>query len=98
MHEHGLAKDLWPQLKQIADDRGLVRVKRLEMIIGLLHGVSAEGLVHSFAHAFEGTNFEGAKVVITIVEPGQEFMSPNASVPTTAHGWELLIVRMDEGE
>ena len=96
MHEHGLAKELWPQLKQIADARGLERVRRLELIVGMLHGVSAEMLVHSFAHAFEGTNFEGAEVAVTVVEPGQEFMPPNASQPTTAHGWELLIVRMEE--
>ncbi len=98
MHEHGLAKDLFPQLKQIADARGLTRVKRLEMIVGLLHGASAETLVHSFTHAFQGTNFEGAQVIVTIVEPGQEYMPPYASQPTTAHGWELLIVRMEEGE
>ncbi len=98
MHEHSLARELWPQLKQIADARGLGRVRRLEMIVGMLHGASAEMLVHSFAHAFEGTSFEGAQVLVTVVEPGQEFMPPNASQPTTAHGWELLIVRMEEGE
>ena len=65
MHEHSLARELWPQLKQIADARGLGRVRRLEMIVGMLHGVSAEMLVHSFAHAFEGTSFEGAEVLIT---------------------------------
>jgi Zn finger protein HypA/HybF involved in hydrogenase expression len=98
MHEHVLAKELWPQLKQIADARGLGRVRRLEMIVGMLHGVSSELLAHSFAHAFEGTSFEGAQVLITIVEPGQEYMPPHSSQPATAHGWELLIVRMEEGE
>ncbi|MCJ7544935.1 MAG: hydrogenase maturation nickel metallochaperone HypA [Phycisphaerae bacterium] len=98
MHEHSLATELWPQLKQIADAQGLGRVRRLEMIVGMLHGASAEMLVHSFAHAFEGTNFEGAEVLITIVDPGQEYMPPNASQPATAHGWELLIVRMEEGQ
>jgi Zn finger protein HypA/HybF involved in hydrogenase expression len=98
MHEHGLARDLWPQLKQIADARGMARVRRLEMIVGMLHGVSSELLVHSFAHAFEGSIFEGAEVLITIVEPGQEYMPPNASGPSTAHGWELLVVRMEEGQ
>jgi Zn finger protein HypA/HybF involved in hydrogenase expression len=98
MHEHGLAKDLWPQLKQIADARGLARVRRLEMVVGMLHGASSEVLVHSFGHAFEGTNFEGAEVLITVVEPGQEYMQPNCSQPIIAHGWELLVVRMEEGE
>jgi Zn finger protein HypA/HybF involved in hydrogenase expression len=98
MHEHTLAKDLWPQLKQIADARGMVRVRRLEMIVGMLHGVSSELLVHSFTHAFEGSSFEGAEVFITIVEPGQEYMPPNTSQPAVAHGWELLVVRMEEGE
>jgi len=96
MHEHGLAKELWPQLRQIAEANGLARVTHLEMIVGLLHGVSAELLVHSFQHAFEGTCFEGAEVTVTIVEPGQEFTPPNSSERTTAHGWELLVVRLDD--
>lgn len=98
MHEHSLARELWPLLKQIADAQGLARVRRLEMIVGMLHGASAEMLVHSFAHAFEGTSFQGAEVLITIVEPGQEYMPPSSSQPATAHGWELLVVRMEEGE
>lgn len=97
MHEHGLAKELWPQLRQIAETNGLTRVTRVDMIVGMLHGVSADFLAHSFEHAFEGTNFEGAEMDITIVEPGQEYTPPGASEPTTANGWEIAIVRM-EGE
>jgi Zn finger protein HypA/HybF involved in hydrogenase expression len=98
MHEHGLAKDLWPQLKQIADARDLGQIKHMELIVGMLYGVSAEVLIHSFIHAFQGTSFEGAQVLITIVEPGQEFIPPNSSQPTAAHGWELLVVRLDDEE
>ncbi len=98
MHEHGLARELWPQLQQIAETKGLTQVRHLEMIVGLLHGVSAEFLAHSFEHAFEGTCFEGAEVAITIVEPGQEYAPPNSSEPETAHGWELLVVRLDSEE
>lgn len=95
MHEHGLAKELFPQLKQIADALGLEKVTRVEMIVGLLHGVAADFLAHSFEHAFEGTNFEGAAVEITIVDPGQTFTPPDADAPTEATGWELLVSRIE---
>ncbi len=95
MHEHGLAKELWPQLKGIAETRGLRRVDCVEMIVGLLHGATAEFLAHSFEHAFAGTTFQGARVKITIVEPGQEFTPPNSDRPTAASGWELLVIKME---
>jgi len=97
MHEHGLAKDFWPQLKGIAEINALSKVTRLEMIVGMLHGVSGEVLSHSFEHVFEGTIFEGAAVQITVVDPGQEFTPPGADESMTANGWELLVTRM-EGE
>ena len=97
MHEHGLAKELWPQLRRIADSDGFVKVTRVEMIVGMLHGVSADFLAHSFEHAFESTNFQGARMGITIVDPGQQYTPPGAEKPVTADGWELLITRI-EGE
>ena len=71
MHEHGLAKELWPQLRAIAEAKGLRRVYYLEMIVGMLHGVTAETLEHSFEHAFEGTGFQDADVEVVIVDPGE---------------------------
>lgn len=97
MHESGLARELWPQLQQIAETRGIERVTRVEMIVGMLHGVSEEMLVHSFEHAFEGTNFQGARLEISVVEPGESFRPPGNSQRQTATGWELLVVRL-EGE
>lgn len=97
MHEHGLARELWPQLKGIAETKGLRRVDRVEMIVGLLHGVTAELLAHSFEHAFAGSTFQGARVQITVVEPGEEFTPPNSDRPARASGWEILVVRI-EGE
>ena len=97
MHEHGLARELWPQLKQIAESKGLTRVTRLEMTVGMLHGGSGQSLVHSFQHAFEGTSFEGAEVEVTVVDPGQEFVPAGSDEPVQATGWELLVSRI-EGE
>jgi len=97
MHEHGLARELFPQLQSIAKNEGFGRITRIDMIIGTLHGVSADFLAHSFQHAFEGTNFQGAVVNIRTVDPGEEFSPPNSDQPTVAHGWELLISRI-EGE
>ncbi|HOD81302.1 MAG: hydrogenase nickel incorporation protein [Planctomycetes bacterium ADurb.Bin126] len=94
MHEHGLAKELWPQLQHIAQQKGMTRVRRLEMTVGLLHGVSADFLAHSFEHAFEGSLFEGAEVKITIVEPGEEFFLRDDQ-STTANGWEILVTAIE---
>lgn len=96
MHEHGLARDLWPQLEQIAATNGYSTVTRVDMTVGSLHGVSADFLAHSFQHAFEGTSFHGAEVNITVIDPG-ETLTLGSSAPTVASGWELLITRM-EGE
>ena len=96
MHEHGLARELWPQLQQIAEAKGLSKVTRIDMTVGMLHGVTADVLAHSFEHAFEGTAFEGAETIITVVEPGDP-MGTSTGESMTATGWELLITRI-EGE
>ena len=98
MHEHGLAKDLWPRLQGIAEIKGLRRVEIVEMIVGMLHGVTAEILVQSFEYAFAGSNFQGAKVVITVIDPGDEYTPPNSERTVKASGWELLIVKMEGKE
>jgi len=95
MHEHGLARDLWPQLRKIAERSGFVQVTRIDMIVGSLHGVAADFLAHSFEHAFAGSSFAGARVEITIADPGQEFRAPGRSDRMTANGWELLITRIE---
>jgi Zn finger protein HypA/HybF involved in hydrogenase expression len=97
MHEHGLAKELWPQMQRLASERGFRKVSRVGMVVGMLHGVSADFLAHSFEHAFEGSGFAGAAVEITIVEPGESFAPPGREEPLTAGGWELVITYI-EGE
>lgn len=97
MHEHGLAKELWPQLQGIAETNGLKKVTAIEMLVGVLHGVSADFLAHSFEHAFEGTSFDGAAVKITIIDPGSTYASPGTAEKVIANGWELLVSRI-EGE
>jgi hypothetical protein len=95
MHEHGLARELWPQLKQVADRAGFERVTRVEMIVGSLHGVSADFLAHSFEHAFEGTNFEGAEIQIDLVDPGDQVDAPGRSDTMVANGFDLVIKRIE---
>ena len=97
MHEHGLAKELWPQMKALAEERGFKTVSRVEMVVGSLHGVTSDFLAHSFEHAFEGTNFEGAPVEITLVDPAESFTPAGAEKPMVANGWELMITAI-EGE
>ena len=95
MHEHGLAKELWPQLQQLAEDKSFAKVTRIDMTVGMLHGVSAEFLAHSFEHAFEDTNFEGAQVNVTIVDPGDELPSQDEGETTNANGWELMVTAIE---
>ena len=96
MHEHGLAKELWPQLQQLAEANNYAKVTRIEMIVGMLHGVSADFLAHSFEHAFENTNFEGAKVNVTVVDPGDSLPAGDeGDAPTDASGWELMVTLIE---
>ncbi len=95
MHEHGLAKELWPQLKAIAERGGFVKITRVDMMVGALHAVSADFLAHSFEHAFEGTNFQDAAMNIVVVDPGEEYSAPGRSDTAKANGWELLISRIE---
>jgi Zn finger protein HypA/HybF involved in hydrogenase expression len=97
MSDDGLARQLWPQLQGVAEMKGLRRVQRLEMLVGLSHGVSAEMLMQSLEHAFAGSGFQGAKVSVTVIGAGQEYTQPNSGQRLKASGWELLVVRM-EGE
>ena len=96
MHEHGLAKELWPQLQQLAEAKDFAKVTRIDMVVGMLHGVSADFLAHSFEHAFENTNFEGAQVNITVVDPGEQLPTRDEDdPPSTASGWELMVTRIE---
>jgi len=93
MHEHGLAKEIWPQLEQLAKEKGFKKVTLVEMTVGMLHGVSADFLAHSLEHAYEGTGFEGARTHIQIVEPGDALTGQEEA--TVATGWELMITRIE---
>jgi hypothetical protein len=96
MHEHGLAKELWPQMQQIAADGGFVKVTGVDMVVGSLHMVQGDFLVHSFVdHAFGGTIFEGAEVNVRTVDPGERFTPAGSGEPRTADGWELMITRIE---
>jgi len=94
VHEHGLAKELWPQLRDLAAAKGFRRVTRVDLVAGMLHGVSAEFLAHSLGHAFEGSPFAGAEVNIRIVEPGQA-RPQGPGGPDAATGWELSVERIE---
>ena len=97
MQEHRLAEELWPQLQRIAEAHGYRRVARVDMIVGMLQGVTAESLARSFQHAFMGSGFAGAAMNITVVGPGDEITPPGWSETTAANGWELLITCIEGG-
>ena len=95
MHEHGLAKELWPQIRRLAEDRGLKKVERVDLVVGSLHGVAGDFLSHSLHHAFEGTIFDGCDVRVSVVEPGEPIAAEPGQPGGPAGGWELMITRIE---
>ncbi|MFA5863386.1 MAG: hydrogenase/urease maturation nickel metallochaperone HypA [Phycisphaerae bacterium] len=93
MHEHQLARDIWPELEKVARENNLSKVTHLILDIGMLHAVDPEFLLHSFEHVFESTSFEGTKVEINIIEPGQNIPAENSG-PALATGRELIIRKL----
>lgn len=90
MHEHQLARDVWPVLEQMARTHGLTKVTRVVLDVGIFHGATPEFLIHSFEHLFEKTPFQGAAVEINTIEPGQTIQDPNRR-PALATGREIII-------
>jgi len=96
MHEHGLARDIWPNMQEIAKENGFKKVTRVDMVFGSLHAVENDLMIHSFAdHIFPGTCFASAEVNIQVVDPGDELDIPGQTKGSAATGWELLISRME---
>ncbi|MBI5723392.1 MAG: hypothetical protein HZA50_05495 [Planctomycetes bacterium] len=95
MATENLAGDFWPQLQQIADAMGYFRVTAVTMKIGSSHGLKAGEVEKQFSRLFAGSMFGGAKIIVQIVQPGQEFIAPNSDQLMTASGWELLVMKID---
>jgi Zn finger protein HypA/HybF involved in hydrogenase expression len=95
VNERRLAEEMFPELEAVAVMRGLTWVTRVEMIVGLMHGVSAEGLAEEFERVFEDTNFDDAIIEIVIVQPQEEIKAPGRDDMMIANGWELLITKME---
>ncbi len=94
MPANELANELLPELKAIAKIHNYRKVYYVEMIVGRMHGVTAEALEAGLARAFERTEFKGADLEIRIIGVGEQYRSRNSSEDITANGFELLIVRM----
>lgn len=92
MLEKNLVEDLMPQLTAIASSGNFRWVTRLELVVGSLYGLSPESLSRTFEDRFENTQFEGAIVDVTIVEPMTQIKAPGRDDLMTTTGWELLIV------
>jgi Zn finger protein HypA/HybF involved in hydrogenase expression len=95
MDERTLAADMLSQLQAIAGRSGYTWITRVEMVVGSLHGAAAETLVESLEDVFEGTQFEGAIVEVTLVGPQEEIKAPGRDDMMTTSGWELLITRIE---
>lgn len=97
MPERRLANELWPQLKDLAEIHGYLRVTRVDMIVGSLHGSSAETLADDFRKVFRGGAYQDADIRITLVTPGESYSVPNSEEPQQASGWDIQITAI-EGE
>lgn len=92
-----LAEALWPQLRQIAQARGLRRVRRVALIIGELHEVEAQALIQALIKLFGAGEFREAHVEVQVVGRGESFTAPGSDMPAQATGWEVFFARI-EGE
>ncbi len=90
----GLAHELLPELKAIANIHEYRKVYFVEMLVGVVHGVSAGDLEESFTQIFAKTIFAGADLEIRVIQAGEEYRPPNSSQDIAANGFELLIMRM----
>ena len=97
MDAQELAQQLMPQLEMFADIHELRRVTSVRLTVGSLHGATEGALVESFRVAFKGTKFFGAEVLVRIVAPGDEYVSPGTDENAAANGWELLVTKVEGG-
>jgi len=81
-------------MQKIASGQGLTKVTGVELVVGMLHGVSADFFAHSLEHAFRGSIFQGSEIVVRVVEPGECFNIYGSSEPQLANGWELMITKI----
>jgi len=95
VHEQSIAKELWPQLRQIAASNNFITVRRVDMMLGESYGAAAESLVQCFDVVFQGSCFDGAAVNITIIHAGQEYLPPGRGDRAVASGWEMLITALE---
>ncbi|NLW86650.1 MAG: hypothetical protein GXY38_07225 [Planctomycetes bacterium] len=98
MDADAIADQIVPQLLAIAEARGLRRVNCVEMIVGVLYGVSQDTLVESLRRNFSSGPFVSAEVRVSVVSPGNEFVPPNSDSTVPATGWEMLILKLDGEE
>ena len=98
MNPDDLAEQIWPQLSAIAEARGLRRISRVEMVVGVLYGIEEEVLVESIQHIFRNTSFAQAQVHVRVLLPGSEFVPPNSDICINATGWEILILKLEGDE
>lgn len=93
MHEHKLARDLFPQLEKIARENNLKKVNKVCIGFGMMHMVEPDFMIHSFEHVFEGTIFEGAAVEIKIINPGESIKEGEDI--RKARGDEIIIEKLE---
>jgi len=86
-----IVRNIWPQLRKIAENNEYVTVSRVEMKIGGGYGVDAAAIQAGFDRIFEGSCFDGAAVSVSILPAGQEYQPPGRSDRAVASGWEFLI-------
>ncbi|MFH1368159.1 MAG: hydrogenase maturation nickel metallochaperone HypA [Elusimicrobiota bacterium] len=67
MHEIGIARDLWAEIKKIAADKKLGKISGVAIVVGESAGIDAHLLEHSFKdHIFPGSFAEGAELALSV--------------------------------
>ncbi len=68
MHEFAISKTILSHVKAYADANNAEKVTEVFLKIGALRGMISEWVERYFAYASKGTNIEGAKVHINVVD------------------------------
>jgi hydrogenase nickel incorporation protein HypA/HybF len=64
MHELGMARDLFQEILRKAEEKNLLKIKKITLSIGVAAGIEKGFLTHSFKdHIFPGTIAEGAELI-----------------------------------
>jgi len=92
-------RGLLPQLQAVARLGNFTFVSRMQLFIGVHHGLTAveisDQLEAAFAAGKCGDAFDDVCLSILVTHPGEKLPAPGRSDTMIANGWEVLVAKME---